>query len=554
MADHRLEPEELSTAGLPSARRGYDRKAVAALLEEASARWQELRDHHAAVIAEIERYGGIENLGRDLREVGERVAAILDEAQGLAEDLRRHAQEEADGHRVAALEAAAATTGEAEGQAFALRRDAWETGTRLLEQVRERAAAMIERAEADTLIIRAKAEQEAHRHLTESRKEAADTTRAARYEAERLVGEAKRRADELIEQAAQAAPEPPRRPGAGWGVTVIDAEGRRLGGDPAVEIDPHHPAYGDVLAAEVGSLHAMPESRPEPAPEPEPESAPEPEPEPEPESAPEPEPDPEPASDADEVGGLFERLRRTDEIPVVEVVSEPETKPEPAPEPEPEPEPEPPRPRGPDAVEIREQAVLPVLNAHVREARRVLMEIQNDALDQVRTLRKGARWEPDTAAMAAALTAVAAPIGAEAVEAGAAAAAVYGATTAAEAASDARARGVVDDMGAAFAASVEKAARADDPAAAAGRAFRGWRNDEAARWLRTAAYAGYHDGLGAALSASGITEVVGVRHGRLCNVCPAAAGVVWDPAGSPPGGLEAPPAGPDCTCAVQPHT
>ncbi|MCB2223989.1 MAG: hypothetical protein KQH83_07415, partial [Actinobacteria bacterium] len=278
MADHRLEPEELSTAGLPSARRGYDRKAVAALLEEASARWQELRDHHAAVIAEIERYGGIENLGRDLREVGERVAAILDEAQGLAEDLRRHAQEEADGHRVAALEAAAATTGEAEGQAFALRRDAWETGTRLLEQVRERAAAMIERAEADTLIIRAKAEQEAHRHLTESRKEAADTTRAARYEAERLVGEAKRRADELIEQAAQAAPEPPRRPGAGWGVTVIDAEGRRLGGDPAVEIDPHHPAYGDVLAAEVGSLHAMPESRPEPAPEPEPESAPEPEP------------------------------------------------------------------------------------------------------------------------------------------------------------------------------------------------------------------------------------------------------------------------------------
>ena len=53
MVDDRLEPEELTTAGLPSARRGYDRKAVSALLEEAARRWAELRDHHREIIDEI---------------------------------------------------------------------------------------------------------------------------------------------------------------------------------------------------------------------------------------------------------------------------------------------------------------------------------------------------------------------------------------------------------------------------------------------------------------------------------------------------------------------
>ena len=129
MADNPLVPEELTTAGLPTSRRGFDRKAVAALVEEAAQRWMELRDRHDAVIAEIERRGGIENLGRDLREIGERVATILGEAQQASEELRSHAVEEAKSLLDEMADHTDGLVREAQQIAFVLRRDAWESGT-----------------------------------------------------------------------------------------------------------------------------------------------------------------------------------------------------------------------------------------------------------------------------------------------------------------------------------------------------------------------------------------------------------------------------------------
>jgi len=517
MVDHPLEPDELTAAGLPSARRGFDRKAVIALLDEASRRWKELRDHHDSVIDEIERRGGVENLGRDLREIGERVANILGEAQQAAEGLRAHAVEEAQVRIDGALEYAGLVTDEADRAAFGLRKDAWETGSDLLHDVQATIEAMIEQAEADTLIIRAQAEQEAHRHLADSRKEATDIIRGARFEAERLMGEAKRRADELLAglaHAEAAAAEGRSVRSADWGVTVIDTEGVRLGRDPAVEIDPHHPAYGDVLAAEVGSLRRVAPAVPPPPPDPPataepspsiPESESESDPDlvladtdsPAPEEADRPDPVADEAADEeeapDEVGGLFDRLRNTDENPVVVPEVEPEVVARPDLEPEPEPEP---LVGGPDAIEVRERVMLPLINEYVRTARQVLMDIQNVALDEIRTLRRGTLWEPDLGLIRDGLRVVVLPLAAAAVEAG-------------------------------------------------GR--------EIERWVRTAGFAGYHDGLVAGLTGSGIGEVVGIRHGRLCADCPAAAGIVWDPAGAPPDGYRSPPVHLDCTCAVEVH-
>ncbi|MBU1494125.1 MAG: hypothetical protein KJ956_09170, partial [Actinobacteria bacterium] len=577
MVDHPLEPEELTAAGLPTARRGYDRKAVIALLDEASRRWRELRDHHDAVIAEIDRRGGVENLGRDLREIGERAATILGEAQAAADDLRTHAVEEAQARIDGALEHAGEVEGEADRTAFRLRKDAWEAGTELLAQVRSTIAAMIERAEADTLIIRAKAEQDGHRHLADARKEAADITRNARFEAERLMGEAKRRADQLLADAAQAgiaasAVEVDRR--VEWGVTVIDREAARRGGDPAAEIDPHHPAYGDVLAAEVSSLREQAPEPPEPPPdapkkvathapedrprlvasEPEPEildesapsesqaaaeeAAPAPEADvPGPEEAPpapaaEPEAPGAPPDDAgggDDVGGLFERLRRTDEIPVVPPIAaaakrRPASKPKP--KPEPGPARRPPPAAGPDAIEIRERRLLPLLNEYVRIARAELMETQNVALDEIRRMRRGVTWVADPELIGDPLRNAVAPLAAAAVEAGGRAAGDMGAGPAPESASVERAVGLIEGMVGALVAAATGAAAAADQGAEVARMFRSWRNDEVERWVRTAGYAGYHDGLAAGLAGAGFGEIVGVRHGRLCGQCPASAGVV----------------------------
>ena len=603
MADNPLVPEELTTAGLPTSRRGFDRKAVAALVEEAARRWTELRDHHDAVVAEIERRGGIENLGRDLREIGERVTTILGEAQQAADELRSHAMEEAGGRLDEMADHTDGLLREAQQTAFVLRSDAWESGTELLSQVHATAEAMIERTEADALIIRAQAEQDAHRHLTDARKEVADTTRGARFEAERLVGEAKKRADELISEAtlsgsgAMGQEAEVRTPG--WGVKVIGSESRRLGRDPAVEIDPHHPAYGDVLAAEVSTLReqeVMPEI-PEPppddsggmssgeimvedvpvlAPQPEPERPVEPErPEPETEYRPETEADPhsdrmvgkeaepvaevepEAAAAPDEVDGLFDRLRRTDETPAVPVDPERFPVPEPQPvEPEPASEfsaPPPSIASGPDAVEVRDRMLLPVLNEYVREARRQLIEVQNQALDEIRTLRRGTAWQPDSDLVTGAMRDAVAPLATAAVEAGGRGAAELGAAPAPGTVSEARALSLIEDMAQAMTAEATNAAAAEDPRSEVARVFRSWRNDEIERWVRTAGYAGYHDGLVAGLAGAGFAEIVGIRHGRLCTECPAAAGIIWDPAGPPPDPYRSPPARLDCTCAVEPH-
>lgn len=567
MVDHPLEPEDLTTAGLPSARRGYDRKAVGALLDEASRRWRKLRDHHDSVIDEIERRGGVENLGRDLREIGARVSSILGEAQAASEDLRQQALEEAGARLDGASEKADGLVAEADRTAFGLRKVAWEQSTEMLAQIQETIESMIEQAEADTLIIRAHAEQEAHRHLSEARREAADITRAARFEAERLVGEAKRRADELLADSTEA--ETAARPArsADWNVKVLGTQPARRGGDPAVEIDPHHPAYGDVLAAEVSSLRS---NRPDPLP-PAPlpigdeadVMAPMEVPEPETETEPEAEPAAvaKPAAPApvelprpDEVGGLFDRLRRTDEIPVVVARPKPARVPEPEATPDPGPDLPARPPKGSDPIEVRDRHVLPVINEYVRIARHELLEVQNVALDEIRTLRRGATWDPDPELIGDPLREAMTPMAAAAVKAGGRGAADMGAATAAEEVPPDRALAFVDGMVDALLAAAAAAAAGEDQGAEAARMFRSWRNDEVERWVMTIGYAGYHDGLLAGLAASGVAEVVGTRHGRLCRRCPAGSGIVWDPAGAPPAGFATPPAGLDCTCAVESHS
>jgi hypothetical protein len=179
--------------------------------------------------------------------------------------------------------------------------------------------------------------------------------------------------------------------------------------------------------------------------------------------------------------------------------------------------------------------------------------VQNEALDELRTLRRGQAWTPEAAVLAGRVHDAALPVAAAAVEAGGRGASDLGAGPAPDPVSAERAEGLVEGMTEALEAAIIGAAATEDPAAEAGRKFRSWRNDEVGRWIRTAAYAGYHDGLVAGLAAAGIAEIVGVRHGRLCKDCPAAVGVVWDPAGSPPEGYASPPAHLDCGCAVQPH-
>src|SRR3989304_1700575 len=149
MVDDDLGPEGFSTRGIPSAKRGLDKRVVDNLVAEAVERWAELKRRYNAALEEQ----------------------------------------------------AAAVVREAEQQAFQMRGDAWNTGIELLDLVRETSSAIIAEAEDDALLIRAEAERESHRRLAVTRKEQDYIIRNARYELDRHIAMARDLAAEILTTA-----------------------------------------------------------------------------------------------------------------------------------------------------------------------------------------------------------------------------------------------------------------------------------------------------------------------------------------------------------------
>jgi len=118
MADDDLGPEGFGTRGIPSARRGYDKRVVDTLVSEAVERWVELKRRYDALRAEVDRAGGLEHLARDLKAVGDDVSRILEAAKEAADGMRVRAQSDADVVGTGAAAGAAAVVQEAEDQAF----------------------------------------------------------------------------------------------------------------------------------------------------------------------------------------------------------------------------------------------------------------------------------------------------------------------------------------------------------------------------------------------------------------------------------------------------
>lgn len=285
-------PESLSTRGIPSSRRGYDRRAVEQVMAAAAAQWEQLVREHRELLDRIDRAGGLEYLSADLAALSEDVGRMLTEAQRAAAGIRERAASDAEEQLSRAQEEAARLGGDAADTAFEARRRAWEEGTALLDDAVRTATAMVERAEADVLIIRAEAEQEAHRRVAAARKEGADIVRNARFEAERLVSEAKALADDLVGGAmreAEAAQERARALETRRRRMLDEIEGDRADSSGIRVVAPTGPAsrppapsppssrradsevdaLGDSLAAEVERLQGEARQRiVEPRPEP----------------------------------------------------------------------------------------------------------------------------------------------------------------------------------------------------------------------------------------------------------------------------------------------
>jgi hypothetical protein len=266
----------------------------------------------------------------------------------------------------------------------------------------------------------------------------------------------------------------------------------------------------------------------------------------------EPEPEQEPPIDAvsepeedvaaksttvDELGAIFSRLRG---VP-------PTDEPAPGPSDEVKEAPAPPAPKrvqsDADPFELQRRLVLPVSNRALRNLKRQLTEMQNQALEGIR-VSEGA-WRPTIDDASQYLRPELVVLLAESFSMGHSAAEELAGRTFARPHTPARdeASGMAGDLVEQITAvlgSEEDGGR--ERSSALSRVFRAWRTDEAERRVNDLASSAYHAGLSSSLASGGM-EAVMIVGGRGCLRCREAAEEET---------VHLPPLHPGCTCTLVP--
>ena len=531
-----ITPQELREAELKTVLRGVDRAQVENIVQAAAGRLESLEAEIVRLHTRLEQ-ADVPDLAAEFEAVGTEVSGILQAARDAANSMRERASDDAAKWRSEAMAEVEDTRRSAAADSEALRRDAWVTGTELLEQAQRLAKAMRDQAERDVLTIQGEAEREAHRLTSGARREAEDVVRNAAMEAEKMIVDATRRRDDIIAQANRQASAAQERTRAleqrrdelleeleSVRGTLMRLEGsleeRRDNFDVTQEsssVKVVHPSSTDASKADrwaagetvrvvppedkprfpMSSLDEMEEALEEPAiVEPVAPPAEAAEEEPSPEEVPEPEMVVEPDTD-DEVESLFASLRHGGEEDVTETSSEGDGKE--APE---EPGPE----ESYDWIDERDSRLLPITNRALRGVKKAMTELQNIALDGLRTDNG---WRPAEDPIADAVRADLIALWTESYAAG---------HSVAELMTGSRVKRPSTphaDTPAQFASAVGDAIREAiqspgqgqrERQSAASRVFRLWRSDEAERWMRETAIAAYQLGIEDSLSVSAASD------------------------------------------------
>jgi len=535
-----LTPDGLRQAQFRSAFRGFHPAEVESILHAAAQRLEQLETERALLEKKLADLPGTD-LGDEFETVGREVAAILQKAREAAEAMRERASLDATRWRGEAMEEADAVLKAASADAEAMRRDAWVTGSELLEQTVRSAEKLRADAERDVLTVMGEAEREAHRLTSAARREAEDLVRNATMDAEKMTADATKRRDEIIDGANRQAATAQERTRAleqrrdelleelenvrstltrlegsleerreALDLTTAEPSSVRIVHPPAeakknwelgetVRVVPpsteekRQPevTLADDMSDQVARMRAekaTPEEE-EPPEVPEPSSEEQPV-EPEPSPPPEPEEEaPEPPAEADagenEVDALFASLRGT----AAGVHGESTQADRAAEDPQKE------ESEGIDWIQVREERLLPVTNRALRGVKKAMTEVQNVALDSLRTEED---WRPDDTVIRAAVHAELLAVWSESFAAGHAVAERMSGSKLkrpATPASDADVKFAADLAGAVTRA-LEKAGDGQrERQSAASRVFRVWRSDEAERRVRDIALTGYEAGL-----------------------------------------------------------
>lgn len=544
-----LGPATLSTRGLPTARRGYEKKSVDALVAISVERWAELERRYRLLMDEVDKVGGADHLVRDLTAIGDEVGRILEAANDAAtalrerarddaERVRTQAQQEADKATSEAGDLAQRTLADAEAAAFEVRQAAWEQGVALVDGAATRATRLVTAAQDEVLKFRSEGERESHRRVASTRKETEDMVRAARVEAEHHIARARMLAAEILERAEL-----------GFDGDLDATERRRK----AVLTDLELIEAGRSIA-DVTVLPAEPAPDPNALLEPvDPGAAEVPEDEPEPdarvdfseslmadveqirrggEESPTPRVTDQTAEEPrirrpelGEIGSLFEALRSTAEHQVGAGGQS-----------------------GEDPLVVRDRRLMGLHNAALRDVKRRIADLQDRA---IAGLEQG-EWSPASEAIGSDLTALLEPFMARAASAGAdEARKATGVEPVIPKA--ARARSMVGTMagelGSQLRTALSRGGASADRITAVRSVLRTWRVDDAERWVASILIAAFNDAMIASLEAGGFDRLRGVPSGVACTDCLGADGAVWEMA-DPPADKRVPPSDANCRCGV----
>lgn len=525
-----MSPQNLRDAEFKTVLRGFDRVEVESILQSAADRIEQLQREVHNLRIKLEQ-ADVPDVQAEFEAIGIEVSGILHAATEAANSMRERANADAARWRSEAMAEAEENRRSAAADAEALRRDAWVTGTELLEQAQRLANAVRDQAERDVLTIQGEAEREAHRLTSGARRESEDLVRNATMDAEKMIVDATRRRDDIIAQANRQASAAQERARAleqrrdellneleSVRATLTRVEGsideRRdrleaIGTEPS-SVKVVHPNTDDASKSDRWALgetvRIIPrEDRPffdvaaSDAPMMEEEREPEPVAE-EPEMVPEERPaatepttagdEEEPQPEPDDVESLFASLRaphRPDYEPRAEDGDEPATEAIDS---------------GHDWIEERDSRLLPVTNRALRGVKKAMTEMQNIALDGLRT---DEGWLPDEEPIADAVRADLIALWTESYAAGHSVAELMTGSKMKRPATPHAETPV--EFAAAVGGAVRNAMRVagqgqKERQGAAARVFRLWRSDEAERWMRETAIVAYEAGIEDSLSVS----------------------------------------------------
>jgi DivIVA domain-containing protein len=199
-----LGPDQVRQTQFRGALRGVDRSEVEAFLEDVAARIEEL-DEEKRRLQEQLGESASRDLETEFESIGRDVAGILQSAREAADSMRERATLDAARWRSESMADAEKSRREASADAEAMRRDAWTVGTEMLQQSSEESRKEREQAERDVLTVMGEAEREAHRLTSGARREAEDVVRSASMDADKMIAEATKRRDDIVEAANRAA-------------------------------------------------------------------------------------------------------------------------------------------------------------------------------------------------------------------------------------------------------------------------------------------------------------------------------------------------------------